>query len=116
MIMENFDLLMIGFYNGTMGTILSFKTKFDKQIIIKVHVNLELIGNHIDSNRTIFEKKEYYRITFPLQLVYVITRHKSQEATFIGKIIIIIKIFFALGLTYIMLSRATNRDKTCILK
>ncbi len=42
-------------------------------------------------------------------LAYAITGHKSQGTTISSKVIMGIKKTFALGLTYVMLSRVTNR-------
>jgi ATP-dependent DNA helicase PIF1 len=51
----------------------------------------------------------YYKATFLITSTYAITRHKSQGATISSKVIIDIKEAFAPGLTYVMLSRVTNK-------
>ncbi len=53
----------------------------------------------------------YYKTSFPITLAYVIIGHKSQGRTINSKVIINIKQAFALGLTYVMFSRVTNRKK-----
>jgi ATP-dependent DNA helicase PIF1 len=47
---------------------------------------------------------------FFIVLAYAITGHKAQGATIKSKVNIDIKNSFALGLTYVMLSRVTNRQ------
>jgi hypothetical protein len=51
----------------------------------------------------------YYKASFPITLAYVIIGHKLQGRTINSKVIIDIKEAFAHGLTYVMLSRVTNR-------
>ncbi len=51
----------------------------------------------------------YYKESFPITLAYAIIGHKSQGTTISSKFIINIKEAFAPGLTYVMLSRVTNR-------
>ncbi len=57
----------------------------------------------------------YYKATFPITLAYAIIGHKSQGATISSKVIIDIKEAFALGFTYVMLSRVTNRKNLKII-
>jgi hypothetical protein len=50
----------------------------------------------------------YYKASFPIVLTFTTTSHKTQGATIKSKVLIDIKISFALGLTYVMLLRVTN--------
>ena len=53
---------------------------------------------------------------FPIVLAYAMTGHKSQGATISNKVIVHIRNAFAPGLTYVMLSRTTNRQNLNIVK
>jgi ATP-dependent exoDNAse (exonuclease V) alpha subunit len=58
----------------------------------------------------------YYKASFPIVLAYAMTGHKSQGATISNNVIINIRIAFAPGLTYVMLSRTTNRQHLKIVR
>jgi ascorbate-specific PTS system EIIC-type component UlaA len=51
----------------------------------------------------------YYKASFLIVLAYAITSHKSQGATIASNVLIDIRKAFSPRLTYIMLSRVTNR-------
>jgi hypothetical protein len=44
-----------------------------------------------------------YKVKFPILLGYAIIGHKVHEATISNKVVIKVRIFFASGLTYVML-------------
>jgi len=54
-------------------------------------------------------------VSFPITLAYAITSHKSQGATISSKVFIDIKEALALGLTYVMLVKVTNRKNLKII-
>jgi hypothetical protein len=51
----------------------------------------------------------YYKESFSITLAYVITSHKSPGTTISSKVIIDIKKTFAPHLTYVMISKVTNK-------
>jgi len=51
--------------------------------------------------------KTYYRKTFPLALGYALSAHKSQGATFSGRVYLYVRKCFSPGLVYVTLSRVT---------
>jgi ATP-dependent exoDNAse (exonuclease V) alpha subunit len=55
-----------------------------------------------------------YSTSFSIVLTYAITGHKAQGATIKSKVIIDIKNSFALGLTYVILSRVTKNSNLSI--
>jgi ATP-dependent DNA helicase PIF1 len=57
----------------------------------------------------------YYKATLLITLAYAIIGHKSQGTTINSKVIIDIKEAFTPGLTYVMLSRVTNRKNLKII-
>ena len=58
----------------------------------------------------------YNKALFPIVLAYAMTGHKSQGATISIKVIVDIWNAFALGLTYVMLSRTKNRQNLKIVR
>jgi hypothetical protein len=58
----------------------------------------------------------YYKESFSLTLAYVITSHKSPSTTISSKVIIDIKKAFALGFTYVMISKVTNKKNLKIIE
>jgi ATP-dependent exoDNAse (exonuclease V) alpha subunit len=55
-------------------------------------------------------KGRFYKLTFPLALAYAMTGHKSQGLTNSSKVLVDIQInAFALGLTYVILSRVIKQ-------
>jgi ATP-dependent exoDNAse (exonuclease V) alpha subunit len=100
-----------GAINGLLATIKSiiFDTKNN---VTPIEVQLTTNSIKMVLKKHTFQQKYdgyYYKTSFPITLAYVITRHKSQGTTISSKVIIDIKEAFAHGLTYVMLSRATNR-------
>jgi ATP-dependent DNA helicase PIF1 len=55
-----------------------------------------------------FDKK-FYKSGFPIVLAYAMIGHKSQGATISTNVVVDIRNAFAPGLTYVMLSKVTNR-------
>ena len=58
----------------------------------------------------------YYKASFPIVLAYAMTGHKSQGATISNNVVVDIRNAFAPGLTYVMLSRTTNRKHLKIVR
>ena len=80
-------------------------------IIVKLHSNgaLAKIERSLTNYRQVKGLQTYRKSTFPLALAYSMTGHKSQGCTLSGKVLLVISAAFAPGLTYVMLSRVTNR-------
>jgi ATP-dependent DNA helicase PIF1 len=99
--------------NGAIATITSII--FDlKNNIVAIEVQLTTNSIKMILEKHTFQYKYtydayYYKTLFPIILAYVITSHKSQGAIINSKVIIYIKEAFAPGLTYVMLSRVTNK-------
>ena len=53
--------------------------------------------------------KKFYKYGFPIALAYAMTGYKSQGATISTNMVVNIRNAFAPRLTYVMLSRVTNR-------
>jgi hypothetical protein len=60
--------------------------------------------------RKFFMGKLFERRTFPLQLAYAITGHKSQGQTFKGRCFAFVRDGFVPGLLYVMLSRVNKQS------
>jgi ATP-dependent exoDNAse (exonuclease V) alpha subunit len=108
-----------GAVNGKTATITSmiFDTKNN---VINIEVQLTTNSLKKVLKKHTFQKKYtydgyYYKASFPITLAYATIKHKSQGATISSKVIIDIKEAFALGLTYVILSRVTNRKNLKII-
>jgi len=62
-----------------------------------------------------FQGHTFVQHMFPLILAYAMTAHRCQGATLTGTTILHVKDTFAPAILYVMLSRATSRDKLYIL-
>jgi len=105
--------------NGTTATITSiiFDTKNN---VIAIEVQLTTNSIKMVLKKYTFQHKYtydgyYYKALFPITLAYAIIGHKSQGRIISSKVIIDIKEAFALGFTYVMLSRVTNRNNLKII-
>ena len=109
-----------GVVNGATATVTSVHT--DNHGVFTT-IGVQVIGNstniilkrHNFKHKYIYEQY-YYKTSFPIVLAYAMTGHKSQGATISSKVIVHIRNAFALGLTYVMLSRTTNRQNLKIVR
>jgi len=109
-----------GAVNGATTTITSmiFDTKnnvTDIEVQLTTNSLKKVLKKHTFQNKYTYDGY-YYKASFPITLAYAIIRHKSQGTKISSKVIIDIKEAFALGLTYVMLSRFTNRKNLKIIK
>jgi ATP-dependent exoDNAse (exonuclease V) alpha subunit len=109
-----------GVVNGATATVTSVHT--DNHGVVTT-IGVQVIGNstNILLKRHNFKHKytyeqHYYKASFPIVLAYAMTGHKSQGATISNKVIIDIRNAFVPGLTYVMLSRTTNRQNLKIAR
>ena len=106
--------------NGATATVTSVHT--DNHGVVTT-IGVQVIGNstniilkrHNFKHKYIYEQY-YYKTSFPIVLAYAMTGHKSQGATISNKVIVYIWNAFALGLTYVMLSKTTNRQNLKIVR
>jgi ATP-dependent DNA helicase PIF1 len=59
---------------------------------------------------------KFTKTTFPLQLAYAMTGHKSQGATIIGPCLIDLHTAFQRGMVYTMLSRVRSRQQLALVR
>ena len=102
-----------GAVNGATATVTN-TTLDTNQNVTSIIVQITNTGKQIILKRSTFEHvytfgKKFYRSSFPIVLAYAMKRHKSQGATISTNVIVDIRNAFAPGLTYVMLSRVTNR-------
>jgi len=109
-----------GVVNGATATVTSVHT--DNPGVVTT-IGVQVIGNstNILLKRHNFKHKNtyeqyYYKASFPIVLAYAMTGHKSEGATISNKVIVDIRNVFAPGLTYVMLSRTTNRQNLKIVR
>jgi hypothetical protein len=105
--------------NGVMGTVTAIRfkangTNQDSRQPDRISVQFDGAGQPVHIYRTVTQSlllggSIYKKTTFPLAPCYAMTGHKAQGATFVGQVIIDIQEAFAPGLTYTMLTRATDR-------
>jgi len=62
-----------------------------------------------------FERRTYFRNSFPLLLAYALTAHRCQGATIEGLVVVDVRRAFAPGLMYGILSRVKCRDQLRIV-
>jgi ATP-dependent DNA helicase PIF1 len=121
-----------GSVNGSCGTVVGLeygpvpdKYKYPGQsatALMTVLVRMDDTGQVQAIRRTkygslfVTERHVFCKATFPLQLAYAITGHKSQGATLNGTTIIDINSTFCPGLLYVMLSRVTEREQIRLLQ
>lgn len=105
--------------NGSGGEVhdLLFDENDLSTIIVKLHSNGKLVRivRSCTKYKRIKNLISYQKSTFPLMLGYSMTGHKSQGCTLIGKVLVVLTEAFAPGLTYVMLSRVTNRKNLKIV-
>ncbi len=117
MITKNINISK-GVVNGTFTIVTSITFNNDKIITI-IFIKI------ISTNRKIMLKRQTlqhkytsktynYKKSFSIVLTYAITSHKAQGATIKSKVIIDIKNSFALGFTYVMLSKVTKNSNPLI--
>ena len=109
-----------GVVNGAPATVTSVHT--DNHAVVTT-IGVQVIGTltQISLKRHNFQHKYtyeqyYYKASFPIVLAYAMTGHKSQGATISTKVIVDIRNAFTPGLTYVMLSRTTNRQNLKIVR
>jgi hypothetical protein len=102
-----------GTVNSGTATVQEIKCSGDSMV---TSIIVQLIDTEIKMKlkRQTFQHKYtyeayYYKASFPIVLAYAMTGHKSQGATIATNVLIDIQNVFCLGLTYLMLSRVTNR-------
>lgn len=112
--------LQKGAANGASGIV--------DEIIFDAHQQVTKIGICINNtNNRVVVSKSTYRMdhakghhrsknTFPINLGYAMTAHKSQGATITSKVVLIIREVFCPGLLYVMLSRVSTRQNLTINK
>jgi hypothetical protein len=103
--------------NGSLGTFVRVVTS--DAVVRSVFVKVD-DGDVIAVRRTCFETryhdgKRSFKSTFPLQLGYAITGHKSQGCTISSDVLVHVRDAFAPGLVYVMLSCVTERKYLKIL-
>ena len=118
MIMKNIDL-GIGTTNGAMCKIKSINTTSRGEIngiAVVVDTTVAMLTIRcLKHKRKAINGKWFHKSTFPLTLAYTITGHKSQGATTSNKALLIFRGVFTPSLTYVMLSRVTERTMLRIL-
>lgn len=115
---ENIDMLNQA-ANGSSGEVhdLFFDENGLSTVIVKLHSNGKLVKvvRSCTKYKRIKNTISYQKSTFPLMLGYSMTGHKSQGCTLAGKVLVVLTEAFAPGLTYVMLSRVTNRNNLRIV-
>jgi ATP-dependent exoDNAse (exonuclease V) alpha subunit len=101
-----------GAVNGAMGTVTALH-RGAAGLISQVEVQL-LTGEHISVRRSVLTTRfhngqKYQQCTFPLQLAFAITGHKSQGMTIEKHALIHVREAFCPGLAYVMVSRVKHR-------
>jgi ATP-dependent DNA helicase PIF1 len=128
----NGGMVAPGSVNGSCGTVMGLeygkvpeKYKYPGQaaeVLMTVLVRMDDTGQVQAIRRTkysslyVTEQHMFSKATFPLQLAYAITGHKSQGATLDGTTIINVNSTFCPGLLYVMLSRVTERRHIKLLQ
>jgi ATP-dependent exoDNAse (exonuclease V) alpha subunit len=102
-----------GAVNGATAIVTSINLDTN-QNVTNIIVQITNTGKQMIVKRSTFEHvytfgKKFYKSGFPIVLAYAMTGHKSQGATISTNVVVDIRNAFAPGLTYVMLSRVTNR-------
>jgi ATP-dependent exoDNAse (exonuclease V) alpha subunit len=117
MIIENINTSK-GALNGAFVIVTFIIFNNDKiitNIAIKIiTTNIQIMFKKQTLQHKYTSKTCYYKASFFIVLAYATSGHKAQGATSKSKVIIDIKNSFALGLTYMMLSRVTNHSNLLI--
>ena len=109
-----------GVVNGATAIVTSFHIDYHGVVTT---IGLQLISTsmqfflkrHNFQHKYTYERY-YYKALFPIVLAYAMTSHKSQGATISTKAFVDIQNAFAPGLTYVVLSRTTNRQNPKIIR
>ncbi|KAK9834758.1 hypothetical protein WJX74_009644 [Apatococcus lobatus] len=117
MLNENLDIEK-GAVNGATATVLSLHSHRNE--LHKILVRFDHNGQEYAITRTRFktyvlDRQRFFKRAFPLTLAYAFTVHKAQGATLPGGAILYIREAFTPGLTYVALSRVTNRSNLHII-
>jgi ATP-dependent exoDNAse (exonuclease V) alpha subunit len=122
MLTENLDMT-IGAANGAVGTVASFArvdttapTSAVKAVKVLLDSGSTLQIRETKATRTSHEQQRYAKSTFPLQLAYAMTAHKSQGATLCGSVLLHVRSIFAPGQMYVMLSRVLKRTQLRLVR
>ena len=113
MFTENVSLAK-GAVNGATATVKNINVD-NAQKVTSIAVEVKNTSKHMLLKRTTFQHvytfgKKFYKSGFPIVLAYAMTGHKSQGATISTNVVVDIRNVFVPGLTYVMLSRVTNRQ------
>ena len=109
-----------GAVNGVTAIVTSTNLAMN-QNVTSITVQITNIGKQMILKQSTFEHvytfgKKFYKSGFPLVLAYAMTVNKSLGATISTNVVVDIRNAYAPGLTYVMLSRATNRSNLKIKK
>ena len=112
MVLDNINIEK-GVINGAMAKIISIHFKKGRDVdaitigLLDSGLQIKLKKKTTKFNYTY--KGKYFKSTFPLALAYAITGHKAQGVPVASKVVIDIRDAFTPGLTYVLLSRVTEK-------